>query len=207
LWATATVVCLAGAGASCRGEEERRLLFLQDRPYIVQSTTRVLNQDGREVVQQVFAVAREGSAPIGREMVQRWILGTATLEEARQQANRQLMLLMREVNDAAPLSPEQQRKLELAGRGDIARLLEQCDAVWLEIPGGIVSAQDLDNLDPRCRALRQMFERGLFREESLFQKTLKASVSGDKFERVRKALPAPPFLSAVRADRPQATEN
>jgi hypothetical protein len=118
-------------------------------------------------------VPRRPSIVIPSDTFDRWIFGAA--DDADHWRGRLLETLDRELQSAekshVPATPAEQARLRLAGRGDIKRFFDRVDELRRESAAG---------MDPEAYAafrrdlltLRSHLTAGLFRQESLFAKTL-----------------------------------
>lgn len=79
---------------------------------------------------------------------------------------------LRSLDRVYPLSRELRRKLLLAGRGDIKRLLEMIDEARLEFEGARLDVQRLPQLRHHLLQIDLRISRGLFESGSILAKTL-----------------------------------
>lgn len=88
----------------------------------------------------------------------------------------------RKIDEAArlgELSTLHQNKLRLAGIGDIERFFDRVEALWLELPEEQRNAETLAALFERIPPLREKLADGLFERDSLFEKTLRRTLTGE----------------------------
>lgn len=107
-----------------------------------------------------------------------WILGTDDLDAAVATGEARLQERIAQVEEVLTLTAEQRSRLELAGRGDLHRFLDECEEYLRSVDWSAVSdpdAQDelvLEALLAESTRLQTRFCRGLHGADSLFHKTL-----------------------------------
>jgi hypothetical protein len=107
-----------------------------------------------------------------------WIFGYGeTAHMVRVTVERELELLIDEVDRAGGLDAKQRARLRLAGRGDIERWFEEVDAARATFTSVRVSRDEYDVLQQGVEPLRDRLEQGLFSDESLFRKAVRTTVS------------------------------
>lgn len=100
------------------------------------------------------------------------IFGKATdAAGARRQLHSQLAGLVREMDFACDLSLEQERKLELAGRGDVKRFFEEIDRLWQDAKAVVTPIAKNEHVVTEARRMQVRFRHGLFEsDDSLLEK-------------------------------------
>lgn len=102
----------------------------------------------------------------------RWLTNgrSSPIQFVEMQLNGQLA----ELDRACHLTDLQRQKLELAGRGDLARLQAEITALHAELVGKSYDQNEIGNVHSRIQPLGERVRKGILDEESLFQK-VKAS--------------------------------
>ncbi len=117
-----------------------------------------------------------------------WILGTDDLDKAIATGETRLQERIAQVEEVLTLSAEQRSRLELAGRGDLHRFLDECEEYLRSVDWAAVSepgAEDeavLEALLAESTRLQTRFCRGLHGAESLFHKTLTPWLTAEQQE-------------------------
>lgn len=123
--------------------------------------------------------------------VQRWVFGSGTDQSvATRQLTGQLNLFIRDIDFACDLSPPQEYKLELAGRGDIKHFFDQVKALEDQYLG-VVRHRDgrelvqRQELQDQARQLRFAYRSGIFEEGSLLEKIARGTLTPKQLESLR----------------------
>ena len=144
-----------------------------------------MNQFARsqEVPDEIFAPPGAGLQPRRAiDPVDHLILHMDT-EAVRDHLESRLIRVIDQVDQMYDLTPEQERKLELAGRGDIKRFFDRLAAMKK-----LFDRPEEDRVDDRVnrgdiQSLRQEFQRNYFEDDSLFSKTLKRMLTSEQHTR------------------------
>ncbi|QEH33723.1 hypothetical protein OJF2_22290 [Aquisphaera giovannonii] len=103
-----------------------------------------------------------------------WAFGGGDgLAKFREQLDRLLESRLREVEAMFALSDAQRRKLRLAGKGDIRRVLDLIEEAREEFDQARVDVRRLAELQRDLKLIELRVSEGLFRDRSLFSKTLR----------------------------------
>lgn len=112
-----------------------------------------------------------------------WIFRTNDLEAARAELERTLQQRLAVIRERAGLTDVQLLKLELAGRGDVSRFFDDCDAALNELVTGPPSPEMLRLIRDRCQVLRSRMLQGLHGEGSLFAKSFQTLLTDEQRRR------------------------
>jgi hypothetical protein len=107
-------------------------------------------------------------------------------DPARQRLHWLLRRKVLDVAHSARLTETQKQKLLLAGQGDIVRLDDRVDEVrakYSSAPGTEKTQQEIDRENRRTKFL---VRGGVFARDSLFEKTLKKTLTAEQFARYEK---------------------
>jgi len=114
------------------------------------------------------------------EQLEEWVYGPGGADRARQRLESRLSSEIQQVDELSGLTPEQKKKLELAGRGDIKRLLDRARekmAVIGRARGDPLQARAiLVELQP----LRVDLNAHVFGDGSMFAKTLTKTLTSEQ---------------------------
>ncbi|MCA9053266.1 MAG: hypothetical protein KDA75_05480 [Planctomycetaceae bacterium] len=83
------------------------------------------------------------------------------------------------------LQPEQRRRLELAGQGDIARYIADAETLLSKLPRGNLDQDQWQDLWRRLSPIRERYARGLNGRGSLFDKALRTTLDPHQLETYR----------------------
>jgi hypothetical protein len=89
---------------------------------------------------------------------------------ATDQITSQVKMEISELDHICDLSPEQKKKLRLAGRGDAARFESEVAALRAELVDKSYSNEEVNEIFQRIQPLQQKFQSGLLGERSLFHR-------------------------------------
>ncbi len=107
------------------------------------------------------------------------ILG-GDVESARDRLEWRLIRVIDQVDQMYDLTPEQEKKLELAGRGDIKRFFDRVTEVKKQLDRPEENRVNLGLNARDLQSLRQEFRRDYLDDDSLFTKTLKRMLTPDQ---------------------------
>jgi hypothetical protein len=107
------------------------------------------------------------------------ILGQGS-ESVRDRLESRLIRVIDQVDQMYDLTPEQEKKLEVAGRGDIKRFFDRFSALKKQL-----DQSEGDRIEIRLEAgdiesLRREYQRNYFDDDSLFSKTLKRMLTPEQ---------------------------
>lgn len=94
-----------------------------------------------------------------------------------------LRLQVDEIDRDCRLNPAQRAKLELAGRGDIARFFEQVDAKRREFQAARTDRLKIVELNREIQPIQQRMQGGIFGEGSLFAKVAAKALDPEQVAR------------------------
>lgn len=116
-----------------------------------------------------------------------WVFGNslhgANASAARVQIDKSLDLQIASVNGVCPISQAQQKKLRLAGRGDVKRFFDQVEEKRARFDLVKNDQNKFGQFYQEIVPLQAMLNAGLFREGSLFFKTLQSTLSDEQAAR------------------------
>ncbi|MFV0446461.1 MAG: hypothetical protein ACK5Q5_23045 [Planctomycetaceae bacterium] len=190
-----TVGTVANSMLRADDEGQIQITFMRDRMIFVQLKERVIVDGNRQARQSFFEVVNEGEASLSEPIVARWTTGWNSFDIARREAAARLSQLVTTVQSQTPLTDAQLSKLRLAGSGDISRYIAECQQVWEEHRKHPVAWQTVQELSPRCIALRDHFTSGLHGSDSLLRKLLAKMLSESELDRVSALLDNRPAQS------------
>lgn len=87
-----------------------------------------------------------------------------------------------------PLTETQRRKLDVAGRGDVARFQEDVRQMRIDFTVPKVPADRINELQQRYMELVTRRDAGLHGEDSLFQKTLRSALDSEELSKLGTAV-------------------
>lgn len=105
---------------------------------------------------------------------------------ARQHLEAQLKLQVERLTKAYGLSGDQQRRIQLAGSGDIERFFNRVLAAHEELTAMGADRADMNKAFQLAAPLQQELSAGLFGEDSLFVKNLPATLDAEQLEQFRR---------------------
>ena len=118
----------------------------------------------------------------GRSLESRVFLRNVSLETAQSEYAKDLASKLNEINRACQLNPDQQRLLELAGKGDIKRFFDRYFAMKEKVEKTKLSL-DSPDLSLEIDKLRVFGTSGLFHDSSLMGKTTRTILTPGQLER------------------------
>jgi hypothetical protein len=128
-----------------------------------------------------------GRIVIGRREFDHWASGRVPgIDEVRDRYESALKSRVDRTVRLYGLSEAQTKKLQLAGRGDIKRLLDRVEETRKKARTPARDADEFQAVVPDDRPLHLMPSAELFGEGSLFAKTLKTTVTKEQFSRYEK---------------------
>jgi hypothetical protein len=159
---------------------------------VIEAQERVVVVNGVEQVQRIHVLIELDRAQA--RTWRTWIFRTHDLEAARADLERALQQRLANLQAHTGLTEEQLRKLELAGRGDVSRFLDDCEEALADLERGDPSPQVLQDARDRCLALRSRMLGGLHGEGSLFFKSLQMLLTDEQrlLWEAAEAAPSPP---------------
>ncbi|MEZ6068101.1 MAG: hypothetical protein R3B90_20845 [Planctomycetaceae bacterium] len=86
------------------------------------------------------------------------------------------------------LRPEQRKRLELAGRGDIDRFFTMAEAKLREMPRGSIPQEEWQKIWQGLSPIRNRYKRGVHGSDSLFRRTIPAVLDGEQAEKYQTLL-------------------
>jgi hypothetical protein len=115
------------------------------------------------------------------EQFNQWL--TNNNQSAAEQFESQVTMQISALDRVCKLSPDQRRKLELAGRGDAARFESQIAALRTELVNKSYNNNEINDVFQRIQPFQQKFQRGILGEDSMFKKIVAKTLSGEQQSR------------------------
>lgn len=146
------------------------------------STRKVADDDGEPVV------VDENLTVISEDEFDLMVLGRGhdAADRVRQRMREAVQHEIKIIDRHCSLTPEQQAKLELAGRGDIARCFERLAELRRKATAAPLTLSENQSLWMSLEPLRWAMSQGLFNETSLFWKTLQRKLTAEQRIQFRK---------------------
>ncbi|MDZ4820194.1 MAG: hypothetical protein SGJ20_14595 [Planctomycetota bacterium] len=109
-------------------------------------------------------------------------VGNATM--ARMRFNAQLSLQLDEIQRVCNISAAQKEKLQLAARGDMARLFDEVAALHQKF-SGTIDQQKINEVHQATQPLQKKVMTGIFGSDSFFAKTVKVTLTPQQAEKMK----------------------
>lgn len=127
---------------------------------------------------RVMGVMQPGPMQIPAQQIDMWIFRQDRSPDlARQRQVSLLNLKMDELNRTCRLTPEQSKKLNLTGQGDIKRFFDRCEALKEKVQFDQADNQDMNAVLQETNPLAMTLQAGLFQPGSLFQRAIPNTLS------------------------------
>ena len=167
-----TVSVIACSGNAAFGQDEE---IIDDRPIAPEA-----NLPARMVRAVQFTP----------EQVDQWVFNRwGGLAATRDRLEADLALRIDDLDRACAITPVQQKKLKLAGMGDIKRYFDRVDQLKQRFAGESASARgNVNNIWQEMQPLQIELNAGLFGTNSFFVKTLKSTLDADQAKRYEELL-------------------
>jgi hypothetical protein len=123
---------------------------------------------------------------VRRHELQRRLIQIETIEQFQNRLDRDLTKQVNWAEREFELTEAQKTKLILAGRGDIKRVLDRRLAIDARIRSARDDSAEMVNCEREAMDLQGDLERGIFRRESLFAKTMATTVTAKQRADARK---------------------
>lgn len=124
---------------------------------------------------------------VSDETFDQWVFGnslhTANASAARVQIDKALDLQIASLSGICPISETQRKKLQLAGRGDVKRFFDKLEEKRARFDLVKRDRNKFGNFYQEIIPLQAMLAAGLFREGSLFSKTLRSTLNDEQAAR------------------------
>lgn len=88
------------------------------------------------------------------------------------QVNSQLTMQIQAIDRVCHLQPDQEEKLQLAGRGDVARYQGRVEEMRKKLVGRTYDQNEMNEIWQQIQPLQQEFQAGILNDSSLFRKIL-----------------------------------
>jgi hypothetical protein len=144
-------------------------------------------QDDPDIVDdgpQANNVEIEANPGLNDATFDQWVFGNsmqmANASAARVQIEKSLDLQIASVNGVCPISEAQRKKLRLAGRGDVKRFFDKVEEKRTRFNLVKKDQNKIGEFYQEVIPLQAMLNAGLFREGSLFFKTLQSTLNDEQ---------------------------
>lgn len=118
-------------------------------------------------------VVNQNDITISENQVEQWIFRTSNGNStARERLQDALQTQINLVATSTGLNDEQRRRLEIAGKGDIARFYGTVELLKRKYPGGTLSQEKFNQMWTDIQPLTNRLSAGLHGRRSLFEKVL-----------------------------------
>lgn len=121
-------------------------------------------------------------------------------EPSQSFASAQLSVELLLVQRASQLTDEQAAKLKLAGEGDVARFEERVDRLRHQLVGKTFPQEQIGEIYQQIQPLSQALQQGLFRDDSLYAKVLRQTLTREQrtlYEEAQQQRRARSYAAAV----------
>lgn len=173
----ATIVVFGSSGSSARAQDDADV---EDRVEL---------QRRADVEQPAADQVRRRLQAAYKAQFDRWVTSQfRTRDGARQQLEILLTLQIRKLTAQCHLTEDQQKKLELAGRGDIKHLLDRIDHIGRTFEDRESSVDDLRLAMSEMQPLISSTRQRIFGDDSLLAKTLASTLDPQQTAAREKAL-------------------
>lgn len=131
----------------------------------------------------VVMMADENDITISENQVEQWIFrNSSTPTSAKGKLDDALQTHISLIANTVGLNDEQRRRLELAGKGDIARFWSLVVRLKQKYPGGRMSQEKFNQMWQEIQPLTTRFAAGLHGRHSLFEKMLPGILSESQLQ-------------------------
>jgi hypothetical protein len=173
----ATIVAAGFAGASAHAQDDAEV------------EERVEVQRREDVQRLAPDLARQRLQAAYKFQFDRWAISQfKTRRGARQQLENLLAEQIRKLTAQCHLTEDQQKKLELAGRGDIKHFQDRFDHIARTLDDGQSSVDDLRAAMREMQLLASFTRQRIFSDDSLLAKTLASTLDSQQTAARQKAL-------------------
>jgi hypothetical protein len=124
------------------------------------------------------------------EQLDQWVFQQhGNSQGARQALNSELLMRIENLERTTKLSPAQKEKLQLLGKGDIQHFFDRYGAFKEKFRGLRLKQTDADfqqkwqNLWQEINPLQMTLQAGLFKNDSLFEKSLTSTLTAEQLQR------------------------
>lgn len=149
-----------------------------------------------------FAFVCRGQNQIGVGQFQSWIFQNERDPKlVRKKLDALIDTKLEQFSQVASLNEQQQRKITLAGRGDVERFFAKVDLATAEFEKLNVKQQNLNEAYQLAIPLMQEYQKGLFEDDSLFSKTLLQTLNDsqrDAWQAMQRKLQVRRLQSAIK---------
>jgi hypothetical protein len=166
----ATTLALAGAGAVAFAQDDDDLIDeMHAGPGVNQ---------GRVVVRNMQSI---------NVNIDAWVYGNHRNQSGEGRLESLLKTKADELARMTGLSEAQKQKLLLAGQGDVRRFVDRVDEIKLKHQSTEFTQVEWRNVFEEIQPLQIELRKGLFRDDSLFGKTLRKTLTADQIARYEEA--------------------
>ncbi len=113
-------------------------------------------------------------------------IGSANAGVARNKLDSLLTLSVEDLERSCGLTPVQKKKLMLAGRGDIKRFFDHVEEIRKKFEKTRNDQNQFGNVWQDIQTLQSTFQAGVFGDESIFAKSVRATLSAEQVARHEK---------------------
>ena len=107
-------------------------------------------------------------------------IGAANAGVARNKLDSLLTLSVEDLERSCSLTPAQKKKLMLAGRGDIKRFFDHVEEIRKKFEKTRNDQNQFGNVWQDIQTLQSAFQAGVFGDESIFSKSVRATLSAEQ---------------------------
>jgi len=120
---------------------------------------------------------------VSENQIEQWVFRNNNGNiSAKQKVDSGLQIEIELVKTAVTLTEDQQKKLELAGRGDIARFFGELDVHKKKFPAGSMTQEKFNEMWQKIQPLTARYQAGLHGRGSLFYKMLPIILTSQQWE-------------------------
>ena len=123
---------------------------------------------------------------VSENQIEQWVFRSNNGNvSAKQKVDGGLKLEIDLVKTAISLTDDQEKKLELAGRGDIARFFNELNIQKKKFPAGAMNQERFNQMWQQIQPLTARYQAGLHGRGSLFHKMLPIILTSEQLEQYR----------------------
>jgi hypothetical protein len=147
----------------------------------IAGAARIARAQDDEIVEDVPQAEQQQQFMVADENFDQWVFGgRGTAAVIRKRFDSQLILQVEEIERMCGVSEEQKLKLQLAGRGDIKRLFDRVEELRKKFQLVKNDQNKFNEFWQDVQPFQVVFSQGVFGPNSLFNKTLKNTLSADQ---------------------------
>lgn len=127
------------------------------------------------------ANAAEAPQPqFGPEVLDSWLFRNRSATVVRSELDSQLSMRIEDLAGVCGATDVEKKKLQLAGRGDIKRFFDDAEKIRDKFRGTKQDQEAINAVFQEIQPLQMKLNSGLFGSSSLFAKTLRRTLTGDR---------------------------